>query len=145
MVSTVLLDVNVLIALAWSEHTHHAIATHWMRSEPRHWATCPLTECGFLRIGSNTRITPGATTPGVAHEALVRLRGRPRHCFWPDDYSPAEEPSLARLQGHNQITDAYLLLLAHRHKGQIATFDAALKVLAQELLGNAQRVLLIPH
>jgi predicted nucleic acid-binding protein len=36
----------------------------------------------------------------------------------------------ARLTGHNQITDLQLLLLAHRHRGQLATFDTGLRELA---------------
>ena len=36
----------------------------------------------------------------------------------------------ARLQGYKQLTDAYLLALAHRRKGVLATFDRGLRTLA---------------
>ena len=139
-----LLDVNVLIAWGWSEHSQHAAALTWMKSEPHRWATCPLTECGFLRIGSNVRITPGAATPSAAHAALQGLRKQPGHAFWPDDYSPADDELFAKLQGHNQITDAYLLALVHRRKGKLATFDRAIQALAKEAYGHSKNVLLVP-
>ena len=34
------------------------------------------------------------------------------------------------LQGYRQLTDAYLLALASRHKGTLATFDRGLRTLA---------------
>ena len=35
-----LLDVNVLLALAWPNHQHHAVAHRWFRRESRRgWAT----------------------------------------------------------------------------------------------------------
>jgi hypothetical protein len=46
-----LLDVNILIALADPNHIHHGRARGWFLSEHREaWATCPLTENGFIRI-----------------------------------------------------------------------------------------------
>ncbi|MDO9452788.1 MAG: PIN domain-containing protein [Stagnimonas sp.] len=143
--SIILLDANVLIALGWEEHIHHGPALRWMKSQPDRWATCPFTECAFIRIGSNNRITPGATTPANATLALRNLCRQPRHVFWADDYSPADEPVFEQLQGHRQITDAYLLMLALRHKAKLATFDGGIKTLARALLGDDKRVLLIPQ
>jgi len=46
-----LLDVNVLIALGWPNHKHHASAHRWFSSiAAGGWATCPLTQCAFVRI-----------------------------------------------------------------------------------------------
>jgi predicted nucleic acid-binding protein len=45
------------------------------------------------------------------------------------------------LQGHQQFTDAYLLALARRRKGVVATFDRGLAQLAGE---TPQLVELIP-
>ena len=46
---TALLDVNVLIALAWPNHVHHAAARDWFeRHGQAGWATCTLTEAGFV-------------------------------------------------------------------------------------------------
>jgi predicted nucleic acid-binding protein len=46
-----------------------------------------------------------------------------------------------RLQGYRQLTDAYLLALAHRRKGVLATFDRGLRSLAgDELSGSVEVV-----
>jgi len=46
-----LLDVNVLVALFHPDHVHHDLAHDWFVGH-RHagWATCPVTENGFLRV-----------------------------------------------------------------------------------------------
>ena len=46
-----LLDVNVLVALFFPDHVHHDLAHDWF-ADHRHegWATCPLTENGFVRV-----------------------------------------------------------------------------------------------
>lgn len=145
MVSPVLLDANVLLALGWQQHQFFAAADRWYRSlNGATWATCPMTECAFLRISAQPRFQSAARAEQIA-EVLKHLRAGSGHRFWPNDYSPADEPAFAKLQGHNQVTDAYLLLLAHRRKGKLATFDAGIKALARELLGDDKRVLLIPH
>src|SRR5665647_1839735 len=46
-----LLDVNVLLALMDRDHIHHRPALAWWRNERDHgWASCPLTQNGFVRI-----------------------------------------------------------------------------------------------
>ena len=143
--SITLLDVNVLLALSWDQHQFHAAASRWRLAHlPSRWATCPLTECGFIRISSQPRFRQDGS-PAVAMATLQQLKKQPGHVFWPNDYSPADEPAFAKLQGHNQITDAYLLMLAVHRKGKIATFDTGIKAMARELLGDDKRVLLIPH
>ena len=70
-----LLDANVLLALAWPQHAHHALAVDWFRrSAARHWATCALTQLAFIRISANPRITVAGTTPRMA-AALLRVAG----------------------------------------------------------------------
>ena len=145
MSAAALLDINVLMALAWDNHPQFQAAEQWFLAQARPWASCPLTELGFLRLSSNPRIIKTAGSPELAHAALRRLRQLPGHQFWVNNFSPADEPLFAELKGHQQITDACLLLLARRHKGQLASFDAGMKALAQEWLGDEQRVLLIPH
>jgi predicted nucleic acid-binding protein len=56
-----LLDVNVLIALAWPNHIHHRLASRWFdRNRKSGWATCPLTQSGFVRVSSNAHILSDA-------------------------------------------------------------------------------------
>lgn len=125
-----LLDVNVLIGLAWPTHTHHAAARRWFDAKSSDgWATCPITECGFVRISSNKRIIDGAVSPGEAIETLRRLTDDRDHAFWPDDVRVLELSDIP-LQGHQQITDAYLLTLAMNRNARLVTFDTPAKDLA---------------
>lgn len=82
-----LLDVNVLIALSWPTHEHHAAAHAWFASnEPTGWATCPMTQCAFVRISSNPKAVGTPVTPAQAVAALERMTAHPRHVFWADDF-----------------------------------------------------------
>ena len=56
----------------------------------------------------------------------------PGHECWPVDADPRDlsDAQRSRLTGPNQIADMQLLLLAHRRRGQLATFDAGLRELA---------------
>lgn len=126
---TALLDVNVLVALAWPNHVHHLVAHRWFAARgKRSWATCPLTESSFVRVSSNPAATAEARSPAEAIQLLRLMVARPGHVFWADDVSIAssELASSERLVGHRQVTDAHLLALAHRHGGRLATFDRRL-------------------
>ncbi len=129
-----LLDVNVLIALGWANHQHHDAAHHWFasqRSSP--WATCPLTQVAFVRISANPRIVDATVPAAIAAGVLRKMTQHPEHHFW------AEYPNVAELkgwppgwvQGHRQVTDAYLLATAEQHKGKLVTFDRKLAMAAE--------------
>src|SRR5262245_66478135 len=107
-----LLDVNVLVALAWPNHVHHGAAVAWFDRHHRDgWATSPLTESGFVRVSSNRLVIPTATTPAAAIEVLIQLRAIDGHEFWIDDVSIAASTEVPRrrLGGSRQVTDAHLL------------------------------------
>lgn len=122
---------NVLVALAWPNHIHHDAAHRFftaVRERRERWATCPLTQSGFVRISSNARAVRDARRP---HEAILLLRrivALPGHVFWPDDVAITESSHVAvdRLMGHAQVTDAHLLALAIGKGGRLATFDRAI-------------------
>jgi uncharacterized protein len=121
-----LLDINVLIALAWPQHIHHAQAHRWFDAVGRAvWATCPLTQPAFIRISSNHKMIPEAVGPREAVATLARITALPGHHFWPDEPAPVELPifSSLALMEQRQVTDAYLYALARHHKGKLATFD----------------------
>lgn len=124
-----LLDVNALIALTWPNHVHHEQTRRWFSIESAAgWATCPMTQCAFVRISSNPAIMREAASPGRALAVLRQLTARADHRFWSDDadFTAAGDLPPSLLQGHRQITDAYLLLLAREHGGLLATLDARL-------------------
>ena len=121
-----LLDVNVLVALAWPNHVHHAAATTWfLREQSAGWATCPVTESGFVRVSSNQRVIPGARGPAEAIGVLARLRRQTGHTFWADDIAMGDCPEIdvGRLSGYRQVTDAHLVALTVRRGGRLVTFD----------------------
>src|SRR4051812_20487031 len=116
-----LLDVNVLMALAWPRHAHHLPLSEWFKShEAEGFATCPFTQAGFVRISSNPVVIPKAKSPARALELLNGIIARMNHVFWPDDLMMTDSKFIAtdRLRGHGQVTDAYLLGLALHHNGR---------------------------
>jgi toxin-antitoxin system PIN domain toxin len=130
-----LLDVNVLIALAWPNHVHHRPARHWFdRQHRRGWATTPVTETGFVRVSSNRAVIRPPTSPAVALDLLRRMTSLPGHAFWPDDVAlvTAGTGDPDRIATHRDVTDAHLLALAERHRGRLATFDARMRHLIGE-------------
>jgi toxin-antitoxin system PIN domain toxin len=130
-----LLDANVLIAMAWPTHSAHAKVEEWLsRHAHVEWATCPLTQTAFVRIISNPSFSPDALTPGDAVTLLQAYLSHAAHKFWPDEigFVDALEPLKARLAGHQQVTDAYLLGLAIHKKGKFATLDRAISSLLPE-------------
>jgi uncharacterized protein len=127
--TTYLLDVNVLIALIDPAHVHHDIAHAWFKKRgERAWASCPLTQNGVIRIVSNPKYPNCVGSPGTAAEVMGRLCKLTGHVFWADDISLMDSKLIdaTRLLSSSQITDSYLLALAHSHKGQLATFDSRL-------------------
>ena len=119
-----LLDINVLIALTDSLHNHHRRATDWFEADPyRAWATCPLTENGFVRIAGQKSYPNFAGDAHVAREVLEKLCMLPGHQFWPDDLSLRDRTKFRHLPDSRHLTDHYLLGLAASRKGQLATLD----------------------
>ena len=122
----VLFDINVLVALAWPNHIHHLAALSWFGDpQRRQFATCPVTQSGFVRISSNARAIPGARSPRESREILRRITDLPGHLFWEDDIDLARDARIAwdRLGNHSQVTDAHILAIALRHGGRLVTLD----------------------
>ena len=116
-----LLDCNVLIALATPEHSLNARAAAWFVKGHR-FATCPITQGALFRFHLRAGVEATAESAKLLLDSISAL---PRHEFWADDVSFLEMPTKGIL-GHKQVTDAYLVLLARRHGGSLATMDRAL-------------------
>ena len=126
---SVLLDVNVLIALVDGQHINHEAAHDWFGSNARQgWRTCPLTENGLVRIISHSKYPNGVASAALGLDLLRRLTELPGHSFWPDDVSLVDSRlfDVQHLLTSSQITDAYLLGLAVKNGGRLATFDRRL-------------------
>ncbi|MGH9114545.1 MAG: TA system VapC family ribonuclease toxin [Acidimicrobiales bacterium] len=125
-----LLDINVLLALFDSDHVEHRRAHRWLDREiASGWASCPITENGFVRIISQPRY-PSPVPPARAIGLLAGACVPDHHQFWPCDISVVDDAAIdgRRLHGPRQVTDAYLLALALAHGGRFVTFDRSVPV-----------------
>lgn len=122
---------NALVALGWNRHVHHVAILRWFEDAPeRDWATCPVTEAGFVRISSNAKALGGGTSPETARTMLAALRAVGGHRFLANDVSMTDA-EVPRLAGHRQVTDGLLLAVARRHGVRLVTLDAGLADLAR--------------
>lgn len=122
--SIYLLDVNVLLALSDPMHLHHEAAHRWFAAGASNgWATCPITENGFVRIASHPSYPNRPGEASVVLALLHQLCALEGHQFWPDTVSVRImlQPGAAFI--HSQVTDLYLLGLAINQGGKLATFD----------------------
>lgn len=127
-----LLDVNVLVALFQPDHPHHETAHDWFAdTHVDGWATCPITQNGFVRIFANPR--HGALNrPVDLLNHLASLCRSKHHVFWPDSVSLTDDKlfNAGVIRGYRQLSDIYLLGLAKKMGGYLATFDAGIPLSA---------------
>lgn len=127
-----LLDVGVLLALFDRDHVQHTHAKQWfLKQSEDGWASCPLTQNGFVRIISQPKY-PKPVKPLHAINLLKSAVSSPVHEFWPADISLLDRTRLDpdRLHGPRQITDLYLLALAVSKGGFLATLDEGIPLSA---------------
>jgi toxin-antitoxin system PIN domain toxin len=138
-----LADVNFLLALFDADHAFHDKAIRWwLGNNSTGWATCPLTQNGFVRIINQPKYTNNLTV-SAAIEVMHRASTDVHHQFWADDTSLLDSTAFdhTKITGHRQITDAYLLSLAVKHNGRLVTFDGQIPLSA--VRGAAKRHLVI--
>jgi uncharacterized protein len=141
-----LLDVNLLIALLDANHVHNESAHRWVANHGKslRWASCPITENAFLRITGSPSYpnSPGSTA--VALRSLKQNCTETNHSFWPDDLSVREETlwTSDQLLHSSHITDCYLLALAVKNGGKLASFDR--KIPAHLVRGGTNALHLVP-
>lgn len=127
-----LLDINVLIAMHDAGHTHHRIARDWLRANiTRGWASCAITQNGFVRILSQPRYPLDIST-SQAITLLAQACATPHHTFWSADMSIADAARIdsSRVHGPTQVTDLYLLALAVKNEGRLVTLDGSIPMSA---------------
>lgn len=134
--SSWLLDVNVLLGCGWKSHADHAPLLDWLL-QTIDWATCPITESGFVRISMSSAYQAAFDD---ARKSIGTLRALPGHRFVADDVDAA---ALPRLTGYKDTTDAHLVTLAKRHGLKLATLDATL-IGKRWVLGVAENPLQSP-
>ena len=122
-----LLDVNFLIALGDTNHPHRASALRFFeRCVQQGWATCPLTENAFIRIMGNPGYAGGLGSTLEARRVLESFKRAPGYQFWSDDLSFCDATFFPSLPASQDLTDIYLLALAMKRGGRLATFDQRL-------------------
>lgn len=126
---TILLDANVLIAVVLEGHLHHARADRWLADHPGRFATCSVTQGALLRVHMQLAVDSSAE---AAWSVLRGIAAHPRHEFWDAGFPYTAVPH-RHLQGPKQVTDAWLAELARRHSSRLATFDAALAALHDDV------------
>ncbi|MEO6655862.1 MAG: TA system VapC family ribonuclease toxin [Pyrinomonadaceae bacterium] len=122
-----LLDINVLISLLDPDHSHHERAQDWWRDNRNAgWASCPISENGFIRIMSNPSYPAEVHfSPAKAIVDLYDFVSMSDHEFWADNISMLDDKVFEskRILGSRQLTDIYLLALAVQHSGRLVSFD----------------------
>jgi toxin-antitoxin system PIN domain toxin len=127
-----LLDVNVLIALFDADHVHHDLSHDWFAEHHADgWATCALTQNGFLRVLTNPR-SPVAQDRATIFNSLRTLCDSRHHQFWSESVSLTDESlfDASVIVSHRQLADIYLLGLALRTKGRLVTLDGKIPLKA---------------
>ncbi len=129
-----LLDVNTLLALAWEDHVHHGAAHRWFAAHhAAGWATCSVTQLGFVRLSAHPKFSAEPVTPAAAIEALRQIVAtQAGHLFFAEPKrgllggvrdTTGVDDVFAQALGHGAVTDAFLVLVARSNDGRLATFD----------------------
>ena len=119
-----LLDVSVLLSLLDRNHYHHAAVMGWWDQNDDPWASCPITQNGYLRIVTQPRY-PNTISVNEAIGKLTKAVSARGHQFLPDDISLLDETLVVHqdIGGPGQMTDVYLLALSVAHDARFVTLD----------------------
>jgi len=121
-----LLDVNLLLAAIWENHSRHAEAFAWL--EDKTVLFCPLAELGFLRISANEKAINAPMD--MARELLQKFSAERKAERIPDDLAPLD----SHPRTSEEVTDLYLADLAHKHGAKLATLDEGINHSAVEVV-----------
>jgi len=123
-----LLDVNVLIALAWDGHEPHVAPHDWFaKSSPTGFAPCHTTQSAFLRLSLNPDVVGSKLSVGEAIAQLESFTKHSGHNFFEDGAVDTTASVWQTATGRNQVTDTNLVLIAQRHGGKLVTCDSAVQ------------------
>ena len=90
-----LLDVNVLLGCGWKSHAENAALLGWLL-RTSDWATCPMTESGFVRVSMSSAYQASFDD---ARKSLATLRALQGHRFVANDIDAAALPRLTSYRG----------------------------------------------
>jgi len=125
---TDLLDVNVWLALADSDHTHHGVARHyWLEQDAREVAFCRVSMLGFLRLSTHPKVVPNPPSLRAAWNLYQHYLANPHVVFLsepPDFEACFQRLTSAPSLRHRLWTDAYLAAFAVASGCRLVSFDA---------------------
>lgn len=127
-----LLDVNALIALLWEDHQFHDTMAAWFTKHARAgWATCAITQSGFVRVMSQPAVAKAGRSLAELSEVLANNVSHPTHrrLALDFDFTDVIACCTGGVVGHRQVTDAYLLTAATRAGMKLLTFDTGVSML----------------
>lgn len=130
MGQTLLLDVNVLVALFDIQHIHHDRVSLWMAEKDLlTFASCPITEMGCVRVLSQTKAQHGLSTRQLTELVTPFFDGCEQ---WPCDIRLSDSARFNKdfIHGHRQLTDIYLLGLAKSRDSGLVTLDRSIPIAA---------------
>jgi len=120
-------DINVLLALTWSNHPHHSAAHRWFAHDAAAgWATCLFTQTGFLRLSLNPQVVGVSIDCQAALQLLHSLVAHPYHHYVetaPALTATSFDALVPKIIGYRQVSDATLLHLARIGGLKLVTFD----------------------
>jgi uncharacterized protein len=130
-------DINVLVAAYRLDHVHHASASQWLKTyladatENQRLVLPMQVVSGFMRLVTNTRIFPVASSGAQAVEFIDWLLGSPKVQLLGNT---AEWPVLRKLVvdkklAANHIPDAWLASLSISLSEPFVTFDKGFRQL----------------
>ena len=145
--TTALLDTSVLIALLDPSHTFHAAAAKWFRGQAdQGWATCSITQNGFVRIVTHPSYPQAIAVPD-AIKVMRAVCAHAKHSFWADDITVTDDSIFNHdhLLSSGQVTDTYLLGLAAKHDGCLVTLDRRIDIATVRAATTANLFVLDPR
>lgn len=123
-----LLDVNVLVAWGWQDHSENERVVRWLagvrETTGSRFLTSAMPQLGFVRV--SVQRTTGRLTVAAACSALSGMLATlgSSHEFLPDDQEGKMLPDWCHSAAHT--TDAHLLSLAAAHGATLVTLDRSI-------------------
>ena len=114
------------------DHILHEQGRRWLEQEVHHgWASCAVTQNGFIRILSQPGY-PNPVSTAKAIQLLAAATSTVHHEHWRSEVSILDGTTFdhARIHGPRQLTDVYLVGLAAHHGGRLVTFDQTIALAA---------------
>ena len=123
-----LVDANVWLALAFSDHVHHDVASRWFDAQSdATCAFCRLTQLALLRNLTNSKVMGKfVQSQQQAWQAYDQLNNDPRSLFMSEPPNlETEFRSLTQSTSslHHRWTDSFLAALSQLTSSQLVTFD----------------------